>query len=130
VLEFTEQFAVPAPARLYVTPPEPVPPSVLNVNVSPNVDAIAFANVNGAWVPCVMVNVCGASAAAKYVSLPACEALIVHVPVANIRTDPVVAPPTSEVPDVTEHTDAGDAVNVSTRSGASVEALIANGSAE
>jgi hypothetical protein len=77
-----------------------------------------------------MVNVCGASAAAKYLSLPACEAVIVHVPVANIRTDPVVTPATSDVPDVTEHTDAGDAENESTRPVASVEALIANGSAE
>jgi len=89
-----------------------------------------LANVNAACVPCVIVNGCGTLVAAEYVSLPACDAVIVHVPTASIRTDPVVAPPTSDEPVVTEHTDAGDAVNVSNSPEASVLALIANGSAE
>jgi hypothetical protein len=77
-----------------------------------------------------MVNDCGTLVAAEYVSLPACDAVIVQVPTASIRTDPVVAPPTSEPPVVTEHTDAGDAAKVSSSPDADVVALIANGSAE
>ena len=75
----------------------------------------------------MIVNVCVTSVAAAKVLLPACEAMIVHTPVPNMRTDPGVDPPTSDDPVVTEQTVAGDAVNANNKFDAVVLALIENG---
>ena len=75
VTTFPASAHVPAAAKVTGRPEEAV--AKIANGGSPNVRSAGDSNVM-VWLPCSMVNVCETSGAARYVSLPPCEAVMMQ----------------------------------------------------